>query len=184
MVKDLISKINNYSKDRKVPIISNATLAFIRWVIHTNKPKYCLEIWSAVGYSLLNIANDINQRWWHIIGLEISYPSYKTALSNINKSWLNNISLFNMDFNEFPLDKILVNKLDFVFIDAMKKQYLDYLRIILPFMSNNSVIIMDDVIKFKFRMNELYLFLEKNQINYSLNQIDEDDGVIMIQINN
>lgn len=183
MLIELVNKIQSYSKDRNVPIISDNTLYYLKQIITTHKPKYCLEIWSAVWYSLINIAWEINNWWGKIIGLEISFPSYKTALSNINLSWLNNINLYNMDFMEFPIDKLIINKLDFVFIDAMKKQYLDYLYLILPYMAKNSVIIMDDVIKFKHRMNQLYLFLDKNQINYSLNQIDEDDGIITIILN-
>ena len=183
MLKELINKIHSYSKDRNVPIISNNTLYYLKQIITTHKPKHCLEVWSAVWYSLINIASEINNRWGKIIWLEISFPSYKTALSNINHSWLTNINLYNMDFMEFPINKLIINKLDFVFIDAMKKQYLDYLYLILPFMAKNSIIIMDDVIKFKHRMNQLYIFLEKNQINYSLNKIDDDDGIITIVIN-
>ena len=43
---------------------------------------------------------------------------------NRSTSYANNIKLYNLNFSKTPLDKILIPNLDFVFIDATKKEYL------------------------------------------------------------
>ncbi|MFZ5341156.1 MAG: hypothetical protein ACOZBL_00910 [Patescibacteria group bacterium] len=80
-----------------------------------------------------------------------------------------------MDFKYAPLNKIIKNKLDFVFIDAMKKEYLTYYKLLMPFLNKNCILIFDDVIKFQYRLNNLYRFLEKNQIIFQKLQLDADD---------
>lgn len=39
----------------------------------------------------------------------------------------------------------------------------------------------DDVIKFRHKMENLYEYLGENNIVYEILQIDEDDGIMMIQ---
>jgi hypothetical protein len=62
----------------------------------------------------------------------------------------------------------------------MKKEYLDYYISVSQFLDNNCIIIFDDIIKYKYKLNNLYSFLNKNQINFEILQLDDDDGVMML----
>jgi predicted O-methyltransferase YrrM len=44
----LLQNIRDICKERNVPIISTQTEEFLRQHLETHKPKYCLEIGSAV----------------------------------------------------------------------------------------------------------------------------------------
>jgi hypothetical protein len=70
---------------------------------------------------------------------------------------------------------------DFVFIDAMKREYLDDLLLILPKMTPDATIILDDVEKFAPKMNNLYEYLEEKHIPYHLEKTDEDDSIMIIE---
>lgn len=76
----------------------------------------------------------------------------------------------------------ITHLVDFAFIDANKSEYDIYLQKILPLMAPHGTILLDDVIKFSTKMEKLYGFLEKMQIKYSKLQLDEDDGVIIIEL--
>jgi predicted O-methyltransferase YrrM len=67
-----------------------------------------------------------------------------------------------------------------IFIDGRKSETLIYLKKILPYIHNNTHIIIDDVIKFKEKMLDCYDFLDKSNIEYKIEQLDSDDGILII----
>lgn len=70
---------------------------------------------------------------------------------------------------------------DFIFIDAMKREYLDYLLLSLPKMTKDALIVIDDVEKFRSKMENLFAFLEKNSIKYTLVKTDADDSIMLLK---
>jgi len=62
----------------------------------------------------------------------------------------------------------------------MKKEYLKYFKSIRHLLGDNCILIFDDVIKFDYKMKDLYEFLKKNQLNYEVIKLDKDDGVLII----
>jgi len=63
----------------------------------------------------------------------------------------------------------------------MKREYLDYLLLALPLMTHDALIIIDDVEKFRDKMENLYAWLEKNKIPYTLEKTDVDDSIMIIE---
>jgi len=70
---------------------------------------------------------------------------------------------------------------DFVFIDGLKKESLNFLKLIWDKTLSGGTIIIDDVIKFRYKMESLYSYLETQKIPYKVIQIDEDDGIMIIK---
>ncbi len=50
-----------------------------------------------------------------------------------------------------------------------------------PLVSPGGVIIIDDVIKYRWKMNNFHEYLESASIPYEIVQTDEDDGIMLIQ---
>jgi hypothetical protein len=63
----------------------------------------------------------------------------------------------------------------------MKKEYLNYLLLTLPKMTNDAIIVIDDVEKFRDKMEDLYDWLAKNTIPYTLEKTDIDDSIMIIE---
>lgn len=167
---------------RNIPIITSNTENFIKKLLLKYKPLSCLEIWSAVAYSTIFIASIIKSWNGNITSFEISYPAYKEWLNNIQQNNIYNIKTYNLDFTTIDISRIVWGKLDFAFIDGMKKQYLYYFQTLRPYFKKWSIVLFDDVIKFKDKMNTLYLFLKNNQLNYEIFTLDKDDGVLIVYI--
>lgn len=72
------------------------------------------------------------------------------------------------------------NYFDCVYIDAMKKEYLQYLLLLLPKMTPDALIVIDDVVKFRDKMEDLYNFLDRNHIEYNICSTDPDDGIMIL----
>jgi len=67
-----------------------------------------------------------------------------------------------------------------VFIDGRKSETLLYIQKLIPYLHDTSSIIVDDAIKFKYKMQDCYDLLDNNNIPYKIQLLDDDDGVLII----
>ena len=166
--------------ERKVPIISQATEEFVKQILNSQKPDLCLEIGSAVWYSGIFMSEILGQRNGRLKSMEVSYAAYLDALSNRKIRNARNVSFFPFDILEVDLDKLFKKTFDFIFIDWHKRNYGNYMQKLERFIDNKTIIVLDDVIKYDFKLSWLYEYLEKKQISYKIHKIDEDDGIMTI----
>ncbi|HMS90823.1 MAG TPA: class I SAM-dependent methyltransferase [Candidatus Absconditabacterales bacterium] len=167
-------------KERKIPIISLATESFLGKLLRKQKPKICLEIGGAVGYSSIYIGELIHTWGGKITSFEISYPAYQEGLQNSKKAHCYNIISYPYDVRYAPIKKLVESPVDFIFIDGQKSQYGEYMEIIEKISSPHTVIVIDDVIKYHNKLTSLYRYLKKKQMKYKILQLEPDDGVMII----
>ena len=177
---EILKTLRKTCKERNIPIISLATEAFLWKLLKKHKPKICLEIWGAVGYSSIYMWEVINAWGGKITSFEISYPAYQEGLQNTKESHCYNITSYPYDANYAPIKKLIKGPVDFIFIDAQKSQYGEYMEIVEKISSPDTVIVIDDVIKYHNKLSSLYEYLQKKQINYKVMQLEPDDGVMLI----
>lgn len=159
-----LKELRKECKSRKIPIISPATEVFLRKVLKKKKPKICLEVWGAVGYSSIVMWEVIKDRWGKLISFEISYPAYQEGLQNTKKMNCYNTTTYPFDIIRVPIKKLMPEKVDFIFIDGQKSQYGEYMEIAEKILSPDTLIIIDDVIKYHNKLSSLYGYLQKKQI--------------------
>jgi len=169
-------------QSENIPIISSNTENFLINILENNKPKYTLEIWTAVWYSTSIIWYYAEKRNWLVYTFELWFTAYRKALKNFYKYKLYNITAYNLDFLKIPLKNYFPFTFDIIFIDWAKKHYKNFLEKSLNLVHKNSIIILDDVIKFKNKMTDLYNFVKTKKLNYQIKQLDEDDGIMIIKI--
>ena len=134
----LIDEIREYGENNSVPIMSRDTITTIQRIIKDNNIKSILEVGTAIGYSTICFASTGIDK---IESIERDKERYDIAVSNVEKSGLNNISLNLMDVFDFNTD----SKYDLIIIDAAKSQNR---RIFEKFMNNlneNGIIIIDNL---------------------------------------
>ena len=166
---------------RNIPLISPETQTFLVDLLHKKQPKNVLEIWSAVGYSSIVISQTLQSQQGHVSSFEISYSAYLEAMKNIKTAKAKNITLYPFDINEIKLEQFFSQKFDFVFIDAQKSQYGEYLQKIQPYLCTENTLILDDIIKYQNKLTSLYTFLTENQINYQIFPTEPGDGIMIIE---
>ncbi len=168
-------------ENRSIPIISQATEIFLGKLLRKLKPKICVEIGGAVGYSGIYMGEIINTRGGTLTSFEISYPAYQEGLQNRNKAKCYNIITYPFNILHTPITKLIPQKVDFIFIDGQKSQYGEYMEIVEKISSPETTILIDDVIKYHNKLESLYSFLSKKQIEYKILQLEPDDGVMLIE---
>ena len=135
-----ISEIKEYAKRNSIPIVMDKGGEFICQTIRERGCKKILEIGSAIGYSSINFANispDI-----YVRTMEIDIDRYSRAVDNIRNCRLEDrIKITNED----ALDAKIDEKFDLIFIDAAKAQYEKFFEKYKHNLSENGVIITDNL---------------------------------------
>lgn len=140
----LIAEMEEYGRSNHVPIINEKGMPVLLEVVRQKKPHRVLEIGTAIGYSALLIANNSAEDV-EIDTLELSQERAATARAYIDRSvYKDRIRIHIGDAGENILK--LSGRYDFVFIDAAKGQYPDYFRKVYPFLTEDAMVLADNVL--------------------------------------
>ncbi|ORT98955.1 O-methyltransferase family protein [Anaerovibrio sp. JC8] len=140
----LIAEMEEYGRANHVPIINEKGMPVLLEVVRDRRPHRVLEIGTAIGYSGLLIANNAADDV-EIDTLELSEERAAVARAYIDRSmYKDRIKIHVGDAGENILK--LTGKYDFVFIDAAKGQYPDYFRKIYPLLTEDAMVLADNVL--------------------------------------
>ncbi len=163
---DGLEEIYSSAVKREVPVIREDTRDYLRLLLNQTKPRNILEIGTAVGYSALFMAEvlaeickgydtDIS---WHIDTIELDDIRADEAekhfrdfgrqdrirLMRGDAAVVLNSMVKNLEGTEHSFK---TDKYDFVFIDAAKAQYMNYLKHVMKLVSAGAVIVTDNVLE-------------------------------------
>ena len=142
--EDLIAEMEEYGRSNHVPIINEKGMPVLLEMVRQKKPHCVLEIGTAIGYSALLIAHNSAEDV-EIDTLELSQERADIARAYIDRSaYKDRIRIHIGDAGENILK--LSGKYDFVFIDAAKGQYPDYFRKVYPLLTENAMVLADNVL--------------------------------------
>jgi predicted O-methyltransferase YrrM len=182
-VLDVLSEIEEIAKRNSLPSIGPIKGKIIGDIVKKHKPKRILEIGTLHGYSAILIANillsinddndnDHNNIPKEIIVtcLEIDKNLVNIAIRNIEKAGLSDrIEIITGDALDI-IPRLDNNhyRFDLVFIDAIKEQYLSYLKLLEEndLLNKKSIIVADNVLLYEKEMKD-YLEYVRNSGRYS-----------------
>lgn len=165
--------------DNKIPNITPENAEFLKKLIEEKHPKHLLEIGTANGYSALHFASVLRESA-DITTIEYAWNMHTFAVENFRNCKLKNIHAIWWDAKRV-IPSLADSYYDVVYIDAMKREYLQYLLLSLPKMTPDAIVIIDDVEKFRDKMLDLYQFIDKNNIKNTVYKTDVDDSIMVIQ---
>lgn len=139
-----------------------------------------LEFGTANGYSTIHFASVIAPRGGKIVSIDYSEPAQAEALRHLQATGFDHTVDLKLGNVMKHIDSFARESFDFVFIDAEKKKTLDFFRLAYPLVRPGGFIVIDDVVKFAWKMPDFRPFLDASGIDYSLARTDDDDGVILV----
>ena len=141
----LLEEMEAYAHKEFVPIIRKEMESFLQNLIYMTKPKRILEVGTAIGYSALIMAEAMPEDC-RITTIENYEKRIPIAKANFEKSEKGDrITLIYGDAMEILPG--LEAGFDFIFMDAAKGQYINFLPEIDRLLSKGGVLVSDNVLQ-------------------------------------
>ncbi len=141
----------------------------LRILVESSGAKRGIEVGSASGFGAINMGIAFERTGGHLYTLEIDPQSAKVCRDNLQKVGLEN-TVTCIEGDALKTLPTLEGEFDFVFIDAVKQDYLKYLKLIEAKLKPGAVVVGDNVIRSARPM--------KDFLDYIQNSPDYDTVII------
>jgi predicted O-methyltransferase YrrM len=138
----MLRKIEKRARNEFLPIVGPKKGRVLTEEIRKAKPKRVLEVGTLIGYSAILMGNEL-EKDAQIVTIEIHANEVKTAEANILKAEIPAI-VEVITGDAIKVLPQLKGVFDFVFIDAAKSEYMDYLRLAEDKLRKGTVIVADN----------------------------------------
>lgn len=147
-IPEYLKEVEKAALDNEVPIIRRSMQSLISFLLIARKPKAVLEIGTAVGFSSMLMSEYVSENTT-IDTIEKVPMRIKDAKQNFKKYGKEKrINLIEGDAL-YELDKLVKDnkKYDFIFMDAAKGQYMNFLGHVLKLLTDDGMLVTDNVLQ-------------------------------------
>ncbi|MGN8645592.1 O-methyltransferase [Gracilibacillus sp. HCP3S3_G5_1] len=142
---DWIQQLEREAEENEVPIMDKQGISLLQQLIRLHKPTKILEIGTAIGYSALRMLEA--QPDAEIVSVERNKEMYDRAMLNIKaQNKQEQIDVIFGDATEVEEEVIAKGPYQMIFIDAAKGQYRRFFEKYQQSLTNNGVIVTDNVL--------------------------------------
>ena len=137
-------ELEDFAKENKVPIAQKETAKFLEFMVSLKKPMKILELGTAIGYSAI-LMHEASGNKASITTVERDEDMIKYARENFEKYKVQDkINIIQGDCLEVLEN--LEGKFDLIFMDAGKGHYNHFLHNCLRLLSDDGIIVADNVL--------------------------------------
>lgn len=159
-----LEELEQAALETGVPVIRREMQSFIKTLLAMKKPKRILEVGTAIGFSTLLMC-EYGPSDLKITTIENYEKRIPIAKENFKKAGREEqITLLEGDAGEIL--KTLSETYDFIFMDAAKGQYINWLPDVLRLMEKGSVLVSDNVLQEGDIIESRYLVERRNRTIY------------------
>ena len=151
--------IKNFQRTSLNTTIGDAMM--LRILIESMKAKRGIEVGAASGFGAINMGVGFERTGGHLYTLEIDPEMVKQCRDNLRKVGLEK-TVTCIEGDALKTLPTLKGKYDFVFIDALKRDYLKYFKLIEPKLKPGAVIVGDNVIRSERAMKDFLDYIQES----------------------
>lgn len=142
---EYLDELEKFALETSVPIVRKDMQAFLKYMMRTHRPLKILEVGTAIGFSAL-LMSEYAPKDCKITTIENYEPRISIARSNFEKNNKSDvITLLEGDATEIL--PTLTEEYDFIFMDAAKGQYINFLPEILRLLRVGGILVSDNVLQ-------------------------------------
>lgn len=161
---EILDQIEKEAIAAYVPIIRKEMQSFLKVLLMIQKPMCILEVGTAVGFSAL-LMSEAAPEGCRITTIENYEKRIPIARENFRRAGKEEqITLIEGD--AMDVLKTLEDTFDFIFMDAAKGQYINWLPDVMRLMKNGGVLISDNVLQEGDIIESHYLVERRNRTIY------------------
>ena len=163
---EILQKIEKCAIEENVPIIRKEMESFLRVMLKVKQPLNVLELGCAIGYSAI-LMSEYLPEGGHITTIENYDKRIVQAKENITAAGAESkITLLEGDAME-RMAELTSESYDFVFMDAAKAQYINFLPEVLRLMKSGAILIADNVLQDGDIIESRYGIVRRNRTIHS-----------------
>lgn len=140
----ILEEMAEYAREMDVPIIRKEVESFMRVLLGMKKPERILELGTAIGYSAILMSECIKDGV--IVTIENYDKRIPLARENIKKAGKENVITL-IEGDALKILPQLDEPFDFVFMDAAKAQYINFLPHVMRLLKNDGILLADNVLQ-------------------------------------
>ena len=133
----------------------------LRILVESSEAKRGVEVGSFNGFGAINMGIGFERTGGHLYTLEIDPERVKECRENLKKVGLED-TVTCIEGDALKTLPTLKGEFDFVFIDALKSDYLKYLKILEPKLVPGAVVVADNVIRSARAMPDFLDYIQNN----------------------
>lgn len=141
----LLQEMEVQALKETIPVVTPMVGNFLNLLVTSGKAQAILEIGTAIGYSTIWLARAAAKSGGHVTTIDLNKDRLRRAQEYFKRAGLQE----QITAVEGDARKILAESkklFDFVFIDAAKGEYLDYLYLIYPLIVPGGLLVVDNVL--------------------------------------
>ena len=168
-----LGELEELAHENGVPVIPHETVVFLQFLLKQKQPKNVLEIGTAIGFSASLMAETLGEDA-KITTIDRFPVMIEKAKKNFEKLGLTNqVTLLEGDAAD--LLSSLEGPYDFIFMDSAKSKYITFLPECLRLLSDDGVLMVDDVFQAGTVLQPIEEIPRKNRSNHRhLNEFLEE----------
>lgn len=140
----LLREIEAYAAEHRVPIADREVAMFLEITTRAIKAKRVLEIGMAIGYSVIHIARGLADGGL-LVTIEPNDEMIRASEGYLERAGLRDRVRIERG-TALQIIPTLKETFDLLFIDALKEEYSDYLKLALPKLRSGGVVVVDNLL--------------------------------------
>ncbi|MFZ3371853.1 MAG: O-methyltransferase, partial [Desulfitobacteriaceae bacterium] len=141
----LMKELETQALQETIPVVTPAVGNFIANLAQMNKACNILEIGTAIGYSTLWLAKSVELTGGQVTTIDLNLDRQKRARAYFERAGVSHL-ITSLGGDARKLLPLLDCTFDFVFIDAAKGEYLEYLELVVPLITLGGLLVVDNVL--------------------------------------
>jgi len=151
----------------------------LRILVEGARAKRGIEVGAATGFGAVNMGIAFERTGGHLFTLEIDPKMAATTRENLQKVGLEKV-VTCVEGDALQTLPKLEGQFDFIFIDALKRDYLKYLKLAEPKLKAGALIVADNVIRSAGEMKDYLEYVQNNPDFDTViirSSMDKNDGM-------
>lgn len=161
---EYLEDLRVYAKEHDVPIIRRSMESFLKTIFAMHRPKQILEVGTAIGFSALLMSEYAKDA--HITTIENYDKRIVLAKENF-KTFQKEDQITLLEGDAQDILKDLHGEYDFIFMDAAKGQYINFLPDVFRLLKSGGVLLSDNVLQDGEIIESRYAVTRRNRTIHS-----------------
>jgi len=140
----LLREMEQYGAAHNVPSADREVALFVEITARAMDARHCLEIGMAIGYTTIHLARAVGDDG-EVVTIDPSDEMIQAAEGYLTRAGLRNRVRIERG-KALDILPQMKEAFDLIFIDAVKEEYSDYLKLCLPRLRRGGVVIVDNLL--------------------------------------